>query len=279
MNTLGAVSAAVTVAGRFGLRCTDPEVLHDGSNVLVHLRPAPVVARVASMTALVRPGVEAWLARDIALTAYLAGRGVPVVAPCTDPPAGPHHHDGQVLTFFEYVPHDPDHRPEPADVAAALADLHAELRGYSGRLPEAGPVDDIRNGLDLLRLDESVLGALRAELAEMAESLAGCPGQPLHGDAHPGNLLATPNGLVWNDFEDTWRGPLAWDLACLVVTGRFDGRAAVAAYPQPPGEEFETCVRLRRLMGVVWRFVLVSRFPEMTGEAERHLAEWLSRRG
>lgn len=37
----------------------------------------------------------------------------------------------------------------------------------------------------------------------------------LHGDAHPGNLLPTVDGLLWTDFEDVSRGPLDWDLATL----------------------------------------------------------------
>lgn len=34
------------------------------------------------------------------------------------------------------------------------------------------------------------------------------PAQPLHRDTHSGNALVTANGLVWNDFEDTWYGPV-----------------------------------------------------------------------
>jgi hypothetical protein len=43
-----AVLAARAVASGHGIRSTDPGVLHDGVNVVVHLAPAPVVARVAT---------------------------------------------------------------------------------------------------------------------------------------------------------------------------------------------------------------------------------------
>jgi hypothetical protein len=56
---LGALTAAVTVAEAHGLRVTDPVILRDQLNVIVHLRPAPVVARVAGTIARVRPGT-AW---------------------------------------------------------------------------------------------------------------------------------------------------------------------------------------------------------------------------
>jgi thiamine kinase-like enzyme len=35
----------------------------------------------------------------------------------------------------------------------------------------------------------------------------------LHGDAHPGNLLATARGPLWIDFEDACHGPREWDYA------------------------------------------------------------------
>jgi hypothetical protein len=254
-----AVGAAVAVAESFGVRCADPVVLHDGSNVLVHLRPAPVVARVAARTAVIRPGVAAWLARDIAVTGYLAGRGVPVVAPCVDPPAGPHHHDGHALTFFEYVPHDPGYVCTPGEVGRLLGELHVALRDYPGELPADGPIADLRAGLGLVEglVEGAELARMRAEVERLAGLVGSLPSQALHGDAHPGNLLATPNGLVWNDFEDTWRGPLGWDLACLANTRRLDGWAGVAAYPAPPPRaEIEVCVELRTLYGTWWRLIM-----------------------
>jgi hypothetical protein len=242
-----AVAAAIAVAESFGLRCSDPVVLHDGANVIVHLRPAPVVARVATRVALIRPGVAAWLARDIEITSYLSERGVPVVAPCVDPPAGPHQYGGHTLTFFEYVPHDPGYVCTPAEVGRLLGELHEALRDYPGELRTDGPIADLRHSSGLV--DD-------AEVERLAALVGDLPSQPLHGDAHPGNLLASPNGLVWNDFEDTWRGPLGWDLACLANTRRLDGWAGVAAYPAPPPrEEIDVCVELRTLYGAWWRRV------------------------
>src|SRR5579862_8505903 len=56
-----AVRAAVTVAARFTVSSTEPVVLADGANIVVHLRPAPVVAKVAASTPEVRPRVQDWL--------------------------------------------------------------------------------------------------------------------------------------------------------------------------------------------------------------------------
>lgn len=98
-----------------------------------------------------------------------------------------------------------------------MAELHEVLRGYPGELPTDGPLGDITRLVDLVDRQQLLTGTelstLRAETETLRDALAVFPVQPLHGDAHQGNALATPNGVVWIDFEDTWRGPIAWDLA------------------------------------------------------------------
>jgi hypothetical protein len=267
------VEVAVTAATSIGVVCDEPVVLHNGSNVVVHLRPAPVVARVATLTARLRPGIEAWFERDALVARHLVSRGVLATRPLVA--ALPV--DGFVVGLWEYSPHDPSYVISPDEVAGRLFDLHEALADLSCDLPLLGPCDDLERAFPLVRVPASVLAAFRAENARLRSALSPFPVRPLHGDAHPGNLLATPAGLMWNDFEDTWRGPLGWDLACLAKSGRLDGAAAVAAYPGSVSEEeLATCVELRELFAVVWRFVVAERFPERRQEAETHLEGWLA---
>jgi Ser/Thr protein kinase RdoA (MazF antagonist) len=262
--------AAVTVATSLGVPSTDPVVLSDGSNVVVHLRPAPVVARVATLTADLRPGVVAWLARDVAVARHLAARGVAATRPLADPVLA----GGTAAALWHHEPHDPAHAFAPAEVAAELAGLHAALASFDGELPRLAPCDDVDRALALVDLPP----VLAEENARLRAALAVFPVRPLHGDAHPGNLLATPSGPVWNDFEDAWLGPLGWDLACLLRSSRVDGAAAVAAYPVPcPREELAVCAELRDLFGVVWGFVTATRFPARRAAAEDRLRGWLAR--
>ncbi len=48
------LEAAVTLAARFDIQTRDPRILKDGSNLLAHLAPAPVVVRVARLPGRIR---------------------------------------------------------------------------------------------------------------------------------------------------------------------------------------------------------------------------------
>jgi hypothetical protein len=284
-----AVRAAGEVAARYGVAGAEPVLLRDGSNVLVHLAPAPVVARVASLTAEVRPDVWDTLAKDVALAGYLAGRGAPVVAPSGVLPPGPHMWQGRTLTFWTYVEHDRGYAWQPGVLGPLLAELHAELRGFPGELSGTPPLD-ARQVVEHLRcaggptlLGEAELDDFVADAERLTADLAALGDEPvpLHGDAHPGNLLHTARGPVWTDFEDAWRGPVGWDLACLANSGKVDGRAAVAGYPgAPDAAGLAPYVAARRLQGIGWTLVFLQRFPtpERRADVLRRIRAWRENR-
>ncbi|MGR7025301.1 phosphotransferase family protein [Geodermatophilus sp. URMC 62] len=272
-----AVAAATAVAAAHGLQAAGARVLHDGVNVVVHLAPAPVVARVATLTPLLRPDPARPFGREVALAAALAAAGAAVVPPSDLLPPGPHEHDGLVLAFWQHVEVRPQ-APAPGDVAAALTALHDVLAG----LPATGPPLD--TPLDDLAVfaeragDWGVSPAVRARIAERAERLRprlGGPARALHGDAHPGNLLATPDGWRWTDLEDTCAGPVEWDLACLRSTSRLDGRAALDALGGPSDAALAPWLELRRLHAAAWWTVVAAGHPERRERAAAVLAETL----
>jgi 5-methylthioribose kinase len=61
----------------------------------------------------------------------------------------------------------------------------------------------------------------------------------LHGDVHPGNLLATGGELRWIDFEDVCRGPIGYDLALM----RWMDPVAGDGWVDP--EQLALCAELR----------------------------------
>ena len=70
-----------------GLPTSDPVVLRDLTNLIVHLRPAPVVARVQLTLGALR-GL-AWARAEIDAAHFLAAAGAPVAPPARDVDPGP----------------------------------------------------------------------------------------------------------------------------------------------------------------------------------------------
>ncbi len=267
-----AVAAAVAVAKRHGIEVTEPVVLADRYAIRVHLRPAPVVARVSVYTALLRRPIEAWLARELDVATFLHGRSAPVVPPSDLLPPGPHVHDGFAISFWTHVPPVTEEPPSPEVTGRMLAELHGALRDYPGELPLlAPPLSDIPRGLERLEPMSDVLAANDlAMLHKVADRLlpalesTRAPLQPLHGDAHAYNLITSARGPLWNDFEDVCRGPVAWDLSSL---GDPEGRL-LAAYPGAPSpDELVLYREVRLLHVVVWVFALLPEYDEWAAHA------------
>jgi aminoglycoside phosphotransferase (APT) family kinase protein len=229
-----ALVAARAVAAERGVACERAEVLSASSNVLVHLRPSPVVARVMTGTVILHDDPERWLRREVGVTEFLAPTGL-AVRPSPLIASGPFERDGLWMTFTELVEGKGHHeRLGPGDDAerfgCALRELHEVLAPYDGDL--AGFAD---LGRDIERLRKALrpsavmtaerIDLLGERLAALRETLfaTSLPVQALHGDASVGNLLRTPSGLLWNDFEDTFRGPVHWDVAGYLISLQWRG--------------------------------------------------------
>jgi hypothetical protein len=214
------LSAAIHVARQQGLRFADePRILRDRGNLLVHLAPAPVVARVATLTGTRRTG-DGWLRREVSIAGFLASAGAPVVKPSGELDPGPHTHTGVSLSFWEYV----EELETPLDAAEAgrrLRECHETLVSYAGELEPFGTLNEAERWLEELvtegRIDTEHAATLRAESAEVRSRISalGLPVQAVHGDAHLDNAINTAAGPLWNDWEDTCLAPRALDLGCM----------------------------------------------------------------
>jgi hypothetical protein len=286
------LAAAQAVAREHGVACDEAVRIAAGSNVLVHLKPAPVVARVMTGTAVLHDDAEQWLAREVAVAAFVAERTDLVVPPSDILPPGPHVQDGLWMTLWKFVPHDAQAPPpKPRELGRSLRGLHAALADFPGDL---APLSEVRDWLERLLVElrpsppltQRDIDWLRFELDALTPAVfeSSLSAQALHGDASMSNLLRTDSGLVWNDLEDVCAGPVAWDISGLVASARARGQSAkfieelLAAYGEPGVEGLETFFEAHALYEVVWQAFEARRRPRAMKRAAASLAQWRERR-
>ncbi len=246
---------------RHGLPCGDAEVVYSGSNVLVHLLPSPVVARVMTGTVVLHDDPRQWLSREVAVTDFLASKGL-AVAPSSMIAPGPFRSGGLWMTFASWVEIGGAMEPHDADLLGlALRRLHDALAEFRGEL---GTMLDLQQDIERLRLQlprTPRVDDLGERLIALTDSVfdTELPTQALHGDASLTNLLRTPMGLVWNDFEDVLRGPVHWDIAGYVMALEDRGaepafvRRALDAYGWDHTQDLTDFAAAHELYREIWR--------------------------
>ena len=248
-------------------------MIHSGSNVIVHLAPTPVVARVMTGTVALHDDPRKWLEREVSVLEFLAPSGL-AVSPSRLMGPGPHCHDGLWMTFTEWIPevepspdaHSTAHLDDARELGRTLRRLHDELRPFEDEL---GGLVELREDIERLlgRLrpadaqERDTISSLRERLDMLREIVfeSGHPTQVLHGDVSLRNLLRTPGRLVWNDFEDTFRGPVHWDLASYVGSLRIQGASEgsvlemLAAYGWDDERELVPFLAAQDIYDEIWR--------------------------
>ena len=274
-----AIEVVRALARERGIDC-EPVVIADRSNLVLHLAPHDLVARVAMATSMVRVGME-WLAREVEVSRFLDARGVPVTRPLEH--GGPFEREGLVISLWhrEDVGGELDARlagARLADAHRALADLaHDRVPVWGGWIEARAVLERARassvrestvmDRAELARVErawergERIVESARARTASF---------QPVHGDAHLRNVLATARGVVWTDWEDAFVGPVEWDLACmrsrleLLGEEREPIEAACAGYDHPlDGGLLSELVLCRNLQVIPWLAVFAERDPSL----------------
>lgn len=258
-----AVGAAMSIASSLGLAVDDATVLHDSNKLTLRLLPCDVLARVA-------PVAEQVAQFEVDLAQRLAGVGCPVAA--LDPRVEPrvHERDGFAVTLWTYYePVTPRDVP-PADYAGALERLHAGMRRLDVPAPHC--TDRVEEAQRLVAdrdLTPALADADRELLGDTLRSLRRVIGERgadrlLHGEPHPGNVLATQNGLRFIDLETCCRGPVEFDLA-------HAPEEVAAHYPGVDRDLLRECRLLVLAMVTTWRWDRNDQFPD----GRRLGREWL----
>ena len=267
---MSAVEAAVAVAEAHGVTCEKPIVLREAWHVLVHLWPAPVVARVTSGAPGVNPDdVE----QELRVALHAARAGAPVVQPSDLLPPGLHRHDGQTLVFWRYL--EQDGTLDAPAAGRGLRALHDSLADYEGELPRAGRADEVREMLEPFAPSDDVELLYELAARELPE------GQALHGDGHLFNCIQTQAGPIWHDLETACRGPREYDLAALVLDDRSrqpdpEARLALAAYGDYDEELLDQAIPVYAAWVAASFWVAVARRSDAAPALERQL-EFLRR--
>ena len=280
------IRAATETAIAHGVAPDRCEILQDGHTLVLRLSES-LVARVVTDVEGPRQGTE-WFARENAVAQYLAQHGAPVIPLHPDLPPGPYQHLGYSLNFWQFVTAIDD-EPEPASIGRLLYQCHAALRDFGEPLPELAILTE---SVDLLATLEKrdlfpaeTLDLLRDRLMRSLEVLRTFPRQALHGDAHMGNLMNTTRGLLLTDWEDTFEGPVEWDLASIIWNARIlendhaTADAILAAYRGAGGSIDETALHhsliARAAVMSAWYPILYPNPSEERQSKLRFRLDWL----
>jgi hypothetical protein len=278
--------AATETAIAHGIVPDRCEVLQNGSTLVLRLTET-LVARVVQDLEGPRQGT-AWFGRENAVAQHLANNGAPVIPMHPEVPPGPHEHSGYPLNFWQFVTRI-EEEPTPEAVGRTMFRCHEVMRSFTEELPELAILTESVELLETLErrnlFPAETLAMLEKRLRSSIVGLEGRAYQPLHGDAHLGNLMNTTIGLLWTDWEDTFSGPVEWDLASMIWNARVleedhaYADAVLDAYRAEGGVidpgVMEHCMIGRAAVMTAWYPIL---YPDMSAERTERLRrrlEWL----
>ena len=259
------VAAALSTASSLGLTADDAVVLHNSNKLSVRLLPCDVLARVA-------PVADQVANLEVELAQRLAESGSPVAA--LDPRVEPRVHElgGFVITLWTYYEPATAQQVSPAQYAEALARLHAGMRKLDVPAPQfTHRVEQAERLVASHEHTPALVDADRELLARTLRTLRrligehGGPQQLLHGEPHPGNVLATRYGPLFIDFETCCRGPVEFDLAHVP-------EEVSEHYPGVDRDVLRDCRILVLAMITTWRWDRGDQLPN----GRRLRTEWFS---
>jgi hypothetical protein len=214
------VSQVISFAKTIGFNEITPVVLSDGGNLIIHLAPHPVVARISTVISN-ENAHQAYLIlnRELHVAKHLNAAGVPVLLPAGPLGRSPYDMNGTWMTFWNYETPTELPKPTPSEGAQLVRTLSNAMRQYSGELPVLGVWErTCQSAIRLNKHSDLRIKSLLNVFQEVNERMRSKEMVlvPCHGDAHMRNLLPSPNGWLWMDFEDVSLMPTHWDLASFV---------------------------------------------------------------
>ena len=249
-----AKAAAASLAGALDLTVSQAVVVHSSNKLALRLLPCDVFARLSL-------GGQEVAALELEVAKRLGAVASPVAALDPRVEARVFESDGFAVTLWTYYPV----ATPPGDSSAAYADallrLHAGMRSveiatplFTERVAAAERlVMNVDQTPELVEPDRSLLLSTLRSARQQIQSRRAAE-QLLHGEPHPGNVLGTPDGLLFIDFETCCRGPIEFDVAHVP-------EEVSAHYPGLDQALLQECRRLVLAMVAAWRWDRRDQFP------------------
>jgi aminoglycoside phosphotransferase (APT) family kinase protein len=267
------------VAGRLEIPHRGAVILSNRGNLNVHFTGTGIVARAMARTALMRRDPAAWLAREAATAAAIAGIGAPVVSPVRSHDPGPYLEDGIAVSLWTFVAPGNARARTAHEAVETLVALHEiDPRHVDIPIPVLTPVHEaIPESLTALAalavtgtVNSDVLRRLLRHVESVVRRLEGAGGRAviLHGDPHPGNLVHDGCHWRWLDLESVCLGPPEWDLAVLYQSNRLAGPEMLRRYgelrgmPAPSLDELAPFLHAKQLDATVWAVGMAHFYPD-----------------
>lgn len=214
------VTQVLLVVKTIGLAEITPIILSNGGNLIIHLAPYPIVARLANVISQ-EESVIAYkrINRELQIARYLQIKNVPVLLPTDLVDTGPHNVNETWMTLWNYVPSVELQRPSPSESVELVSSLSIAMKDFSDELPVLGVWErTCRSAARLKKNSDQRIQALLEMFHDVDKKmrLETSILLPCHGDAHARNLVPSNEGWIWTDFEDVSLMPAYWDLASYV---------------------------------------------------------------
>jgi aminoglycoside phosphotransferase (APT) family kinase protein len=268
--------ALTGAAALLGLDPSGARLLRFTNNAVYQLTSAPVVLRIVGSRTL-RHRAE----RVVAVARHFERHGIPAIRllPGVDQPLSVGEH---VVTAWVHVPE--VRRATAKDLGRLLRRVH-ELPAPDG-VGEWDPLGDVRARIaDAEELQAADRRFLLRRCVEVAAALKHLeyplPRGLIHGDAHPGNVIAGPDGPVLCDFDSSCVGPPEWDLTPLAVgrerfadpAGRYRMLADVYGFDVTAWEGFPVLRAARELKLTTSVLPILRSHPQVRAELRRRLTD------
>jgi Ser/Thr protein kinase RdoA (MazF antagonist) len=264
-----AIKAATNIAADYGIKSDAPAVLKNSNNTIIHLAPAPVVAKVS--TATHRKQGFSKLKHELNIALHLADSGVPIVRPTAEMPPAVYRHEDVEVTFWQYCPGDVREEIDDPELLAALKKFHDALSGYRGALGWfTEDYEECRSLLDGDRLSPELSTTDRQFLLLAYECLSAslqtfdyeCV--PAHSEIHGGNVMWLGTKPLLIDFENCCIAPREIDFLSFSETN-------LSAHPELNKQLIEVLGIFKSFCVAVWCWSQPDRAPEVREAAEYHL--------